>query len=121
MIISNVRSKISSNHGESIAEVLVASLVFALGMILLISMINASFRILTVEEKSYKDFVTEKNAFELLDESEVFGNFYVTISINNGGPSVETLESRVVKVFKRSVSDDVQFYRYEAVDLNSGD
>ncbi len=112
--------KLSSNRGESIAEVLIAALVIALGMILLISMINVSFRILNKEEKSYKDFIEEKNAFEKLDEAEVYGNFSVAISISNGA-NLDVLDNRIVKVYKRSVSEETQFYRYEAVDLNSGD
>ena len=61
--VNHILKKIYGNKGESIAEVLIAALIISLGTILIITMINASFKLLTNEEKSYKEFIDAKNEF----------------------------------------------------------
>ncbi|MCR5097194.1 MAG: hypothetical protein K6A70_10750 [Erysipelotrichaceae bacterium] len=105
-----VAIKLVSNKGESIAEVLVASLVITLGAIILFTMVNASFRILQNEEKKYKEFIKEKNKFE----EEAFGEISgvgapAQVSIRYG--DVKTYEIGVTVYSK--IIDDNTFYRYE--------
>lgn len=55
--------KLKSTSGESFAEVLVASVVISLGMILLVSMINASVRIISRSEQAFDNYYEAKNNY----------------------------------------------------------
>ena len=112
-MIKDIKRKLSSNAGESIAEVLVAALIVVLGSLLLHTMVNASFRLLTKEEESYKEFIDERNEFEIDPAAESrFGEdpFTMTIQSNAGGTYTRQVILYVKKV------GDVDFYRYELKD-----
>ena len=57
-------NKLKSKSGETIAEVLVASLVVALAVVLFAMMVSASFRIINTSERAMKDFYTAESDFE---------------------------------------------------------
>ncbi|MDD6451383.1 MAG: hypothetical protein PUF56_05555, partial [Lachnospiraceae bacterium] len=57
-------SKLRSEHGESLGEVLVAVLVVALGSLLFASMLTASIRIVSKGEKTYHQNMNVKNQLE---------------------------------------------------------
>ncbi len=107
-MVKTIKKKLQSSSGESIAEVLVAALVVSLGSILLISMVNASFNLLTAQEKKYREFISKKNDFEEKRYSEFESNILITI---NGG---EVTISKTVDMFSKVVDEDASFYRYEA-------
>ena len=111
-MIKDIKRKMSSNAGESIAEVLVAALIVVLGSLLLHTMVNASFRLLTKEEESYKEFIDERNEFEIdpAAESKVSEDPY-TMTIQS---SVGTYTRQVILYVKKV--GDVDFYRYELKD-----
>lgn len=57
-------SKLRSEHGESLGEVLVAVLVVALGSLLFASMLTASIRIVSKGKKAYHQNMNVKNQLE---------------------------------------------------------
>lgn len=57
-------SKLRSEHGESLGEVLVAVLVVALGSLLFASMLTASIRIVSKGKKTYHQNMNVKNQLE---------------------------------------------------------
>lgn len=115
-MIRKILRKVSSKKGESIAEVLIAGLIISLGALLLASMINASFRLLTNEEKSYKEFIEVKNDFELLNESKDSESSNITITTTNVLGVPKTINNRYVSVFSRGTPGNM-FYRYDPNDL----
>lgn len=56
--------KLKSNSGETLVEVLIASLVIALGMILFVNMTTSSFKIVTKAQNSFKEYNDKKNELE---------------------------------------------------------
>lgn len=56
--------RLKETKGESIAEVLLASLVISLGFVMLVSMIMASFHMIKNSEEKYKSHNNVKNVFE---------------------------------------------------------
>jgi len=80
----NIFNKIHSKNGESISEVLVASLVIAFGSILLASMVVASSRIIKKSIASYGTYTAFHNEVEMLDAE---GN---TAIINGDGTETKT-------------------------------
>lgn len=56
--------KLKSSSGESIAEVLAAMLVIALGIVMLVSMVSSSSSMIQKSEQSYADYMSEFNAAE---------------------------------------------------------
>ncbi len=107
-------NRLSSHRGETISEVLVASLVISLGMLLVATMISASFRILSREEKSYREYIEQKNIFETYSESKDAST--MTISITPSEAGIGELK-RDVEVFSRKIDDSTTFKRYSTVAL----
>ena len=58
-------SKLKSTAGETIAEVLAASLIVMLGVLLYSMMVTASFRILTTAENRIMEYYRSDNAAEM--------------------------------------------------------
>ena len=56
--------KMKSNAGETIAEVLVASLVAVLGVLLFAMMVQSSFQIITQSDKKMKDIYAAESSAE---------------------------------------------------------
>lgn len=56
--------KLSSNKGESISEVLVASLVIALALIMLVTMTMSAFRLTRNAENAFNDYYDSENNAE---------------------------------------------------------
>ncbi len=103
-----ISKKISDSKGESIAEVLIASLIISLGTILVITMINASFRLLTNEEKSYKEFIDAKNEFAATSYKD---SDSATKEITLTCASYSNI-SKVIKVYSKTYKG-LTFYRLE--------
>ena len=72
--ICKLRKKIESKKGESITEVLVASLVIAFGSILLASMVVASTSIIRKSITAYGQYISFHNEAEMLDADETSGS-----------------------------------------------
>lgn len=56
--------KLKSNSGESISEVLIASLVVSLAFIMVLSMIMASQKIIKKTDNRMEDYYDNRNSFE---------------------------------------------------------
>ena len=78
--ICKLRKKIESKKGESITEVLVASLVIAFGSILLASMVVASTSIIKKSIIAYGQYISFHNEAEMLDADETSGGTPGSIS-----------------------------------------
>jgi Tfp pilus assembly protein PilV len=57
--------KLNSSAGESIAEVLAAMLVIALGIVMLVSMVSSSGNMIRRSEQSYAENMDQFNALEV--------------------------------------------------------
>jgi Tfp pilus assembly protein PilV len=57
--------KLNSSAGESIAEVLAAMLVIALGIVMLVSMVTSSSNMIRKSENSYAEYMDQYNALEV--------------------------------------------------------
>ena len=57
--------KLKNKSGETITEVLVASLLVALAVVLFAMMVSASFRIIDTSERAMKDFYKAESDFEM--------------------------------------------------------
>ena len=68
-----IKRKLSSENGESITEVLVASLVIAFGSIILATMVMASTRIIKKSIDAYDKYISIHNAVEMLDQNGKIG------------------------------------------------
>lgn len=62
--MNKVFRKLKSQNGESIGEVLVASLIVALGSVMFASMVSASERLITRSEKAYQEYLKDHNSIE---------------------------------------------------------
>lgn len=61
--------KLRSENGESIAEVLVATLVVALGSVLFVGMVSASEKIVRNSDTAYDKYLSDHNAIEDYEHS----------------------------------------------------
>ena len=61
--------KIQNRSGETIAEVLVASLVVVLGVLLFATMVSSSFNIIQKSEKKMKEIYAAESNAEIYQES----------------------------------------------------
>lgn len=59
-----IHRKLSSRSGETIGEVLAATVVVSLGAILLATMVSSSRNIITRSGEAYKDYMDRRNEFE---------------------------------------------------------
>lgn len=60
--MKKIKAKLKSQSGETITEVLVASLVVVLGSILLATMVSAAYRMIRNSEKAYDRYLAAQNA-----------------------------------------------------------
>ena len=66
-------NRLKSTSGETIAEVLVASLVVVLGILLYATMVSSSFRIVTTAEEAMKKLYDTESVFEQNVDNEELG------------------------------------------------
>ena len=99
--------KLKSNAGETITEVLVASLVVVLGVLLYTMMVQSSFRIITKSEEKMKAVYAEESKIEQgISSSDPVGVAFGTFSgIASDGD---------ISVIKVNISDteDIKAYTY---------
>lgn len=87
-IITRIKRKLIMKQGESITEVLVASLVIAFGSIFLATMVIASTRIIRRSIDAYDQYMNIHNSIEKLDKSGKIDDVQmkantVKVTINN--------------------------------------
>lgn len=81
--------KLQKTKGESIAEILVAMLVIAMGLTMLVSMLMASVNMMNNSTEKYTAEVEQKNAVESSTELDIDD---LTLKISsNSGDSVSTI------------------------------
>ncbi len=103
--MQRMMNKIKSKSGETIAEVLVACLIAAMGLLLLAVMVTTSQRLIEKSENLYKENIKQSNQIEL-----------GTTPDSNAGFQVEIKGSRVdqtidVQVYRNTENGPI--YRYE--------
>lgn len=82
--MNSIRAKLKSRAGESLAEVLIALLVAALGVTMLASMITSSFNMITGSRSKLESYYQDA-----LLASPPSGTT-ATVTISQGGTSLET-------------------------------
>ena len=111
--------KLKSKSGESISEVLVASLIVALAFVMVASLISASQQIIQKNDAKMKEYYAEKNAFEAGDSvSTGQTNLEITNVVGKGSFFVDDVPN--VNVTTNSATDNdtgakYQYISYEAV------
>lgn len=66
----HVREKLASKAGESLTETLVAVLIVSLASILLVTMVQASRRVITRSGSAYSDYISEHNDLAVESSSQ---------------------------------------------------
>ena len=119
-MIRNLFSKLKSNHGESLGEVLVAVLIVALGSLLFASMVTASIRIVNKGKAAYSKNMNQKNQIE----ETTSGNSESSINISGnliGSTSDDTSTKTQITVGENNLpvytvtsgsDSDKEVYRY---------
>ncbi|MCI6746857.1 MAG: hypothetical protein MR580_10875 [Anaerolactibacter massiliensis] len=91
--------KLNSSAGESIAEVLAAMLVIALGIVMLVSMVSSSSNMIRKSEQSYADYMDSFNAEEVQASPAASEKVAITI-VPSPSPSTEKSYQGSVTVWK---------------------
>lgn len=105
--------KLRSENGESIAEVLVATLVVALGTVLFAGMISASEKIVRNSDTAYDKYLSDRNAIENYEHSsEDSESSSVSISSSEGDNSLE-IDSGAKQKIKLYHDPDNRYFIYE--------
>ena len=65
--MADVFRKLKNKSGETLTEVLVASLVACLGVVLFATMVSSSFHVLTMSEEKMQAFYAQENLAEKKD------------------------------------------------------
>ena len=120
--------KLRNDCGESIAEVLIAMLIIELALLMAVSMIMSSGRIITKTEKSYDLYYSRRNAIETNEKqgeqgpAPIPGEATVTLTISNL-PGATSAITKAVSTNLYYVQDDNNkplFATYEAKSTGSG-
>ena len=109
-LINLMRSKLNKDKGESLAEVLIAVLIIAVGLVLLSSLVIASSRLV---DKSQTRMSSVYNAVNTLEESSVNPDAASEIDIvsESMGASDMMIVSNV-KIYKANVDSDTSIVSY---------
>lgn len=94
--MSKLIHRVRSNHGETIGEMLVSSLIIALGIIMLVTMVNIAGRLINKSTQNRKDAFDAENTAEAADNPDT-GNDSFTITGKSeaiGGPSLNNSDSQ---------------------------
>lgn len=100
-----VMSKLRSNRGESLAEVLISTLIIALAMIMLAGMVMAAKNLIEKSETRYSDDIKEANTIEAESTSTGAG----TVKIGS-----KAAPSSAV-VMKNTGKSDPQAFKYSFI------
>jgi len=103
--------KLKSNSGESLAEVLIAVLVLSFGVLMLATMIRTAWNIVNREETAFKAYISDKNKFEVVDDS-VDSNERTAIISDEDNNIVTSIP---IIIYSREVDPGIYFYRYERI------
>lgn len=87
-MMKDIKNKLKSNSGETLSEVLAASVVIALAMILFVSMLSAAARLVDKSEIHFHNNIEEKNRIEAMA-----GEDKVTMIIRGTNGKSETQEA----------------------------
>ena len=90
---NRVRAKLGSNAGESLTETLVAVLIVSLASILLVTMVQASRRVVTRSGSAYSDYISEHN--DLAVEGSSQGTFSPVEGGNSSDNSLSGIKEHV--------------------------
>ena len=112
---TSIGRKLTSSSGESIAEILVASVVISLGSILLATMINASVKIVRNSENAFDSYYQAKNKF---NEGTVSSNVNTQLLVETTGLYGVNPKVGINISVDYAVSDDGKYtfstYRYRS-------
>ena len=96
--------KIKNQSGESISEVLVASLIVSLAFIMVLSLIMASQKMIQKTDDMMKKYYDDRNAFEARSATSSTGSIQVT-STDAVGAYI-TQEYRGINVQSKTIGTD---------------
>lgn len=90
--MGKIKQKLKNKSGESISEVLVASLVVAMAFVMAANLISISYHAIQKTDDSLSTYYTERNAFEEGSSETSKGTIVVsgsgTVDINQNGIGV---------------------------------
>ncbi len=82
---TRVMQKLKQTKGESISEVLIASLVLVFGFLLFVTMVQASMKMMKKSEDAYNEYVEVSNQLEAFAGTKQDGK--LAFRVNDGTPS----------------------------------
>lgn len=95
--------KLKSQNGESIGEVLVATLIVALGSVMFASMVSTSERLIQRSDSAYKEYLEDYNSIEENPLDPKKGTAAsVKITSEDGSVGIQLNASEPVKVYQGS-------------------
>lgn len=77
--------KLQSQSGETITEVLIASLIVVLGVLLFSTMVSSSFQIMTTAERKLQSVYEAESSAEQKTDSYAEGEFNVELGVSYDG------------------------------------
>lgn len=108
-ILNQAKRKIKNENGESLAEVLIAVLVSALGMVLLASMITHSASIITRSKDHFQNYIEKENELVLASKDDGDNGY---IKLDNISLTKEDGNKIDVKYYTNTEADKV-IYTYK--------
>ena len=101
-------NKLKSNAGETITEVLVASLIAVLGVLLFAMMVQSSFRIITTSEEKMKEIYEAESNAE--GHVELIGGGPKTLNIS---PAIAPNKPTSISINVYGTENDEGIYSYK--------
>lgn len=110
---NTMMEKLKSSKGESIAEVLVASLVMVLAFVLVGSMIAASIKIIKKTDKYMEDYYSLRNDFETGTVAEGTNAQKLRVTFNGGAFTSAVNDISVIVTTITSESGDYSYMTFK--------
>lgn len=109
-MMKTIRKKLNSSKGETISEVLIAGLVVVLAFVMVMSLINTSYHVLTKTDEKMDEYYAERNAFETGSDASASGK--VSISSTGSGNAAQIVGDQIDVTVTTTTSDDGTKYIY---------
>ena len=116
MMKKTVIKKLKSTKGESISEVLVASLIVALAFLMAASLITASYKIIQKTETKMSEYYSARNAYEARTAADIKKtNASIVVAPDTTKTNTTSVSDTVtgITVYVQTVGND-QYVSYEA-------
>ena len=111
-LTNRIIRRLREQRGESISEVLIASLIVALGGVAFVSMVTVSRTVIARSGEGYTKWMTERNIMEEIESCETAGDVpsFEEIETGNGRILITAPEGQPVETPLLGSAEDVTTY-----------